>query len=203
MIHYVLWALIGLALIFNLTSSIAQNRKLNIQDTIPEKQLVNRINEIYSIKSEQLIFDLNNIPRAIIENLNIASTPNGLEPRKLDLTRFIANENEPWESTDHIKNGMLPRRKFLFAIEHGTEWVVSYILGGIGPNIIVVHSDSAKNHTINLFVTKNNALIFYDLTSKKKIRKLLSKNLNPIVQEGTICVYNGEFWMWAQPPCNF
>lgn len=203
MIRLIFGLLIALHLIFNNLLCNAQNRNFNNRDTIPERLLVDRINEIYSLKSKQLIFDLNDVPITIIENLNAISTPNGVEVRKLNVTRFIANEKEPWEATDYIKDKMLPIRKFLFAINDGTEWVFSYVFGGISQSIIVVYSDSAKNHTLNIFVTRNNVSIFNKLLFLNKIRKLISEKLIPIIEEGNICVYNGEFWMYAQPSCDF
>lgn len=202
MIRLVLRTILILS-ILETTFANAQNLKQNDQDSIPEKLLVSRINALYSLKSSQLIFDLNQVPISILENLNSLSTPNGIEVRKLNVTRFIANENEPWEATDAIRDKMLPTRKFLFAINDGTEWIFSYILGGIARSIIIVYTDSINNHTLNIFITKNNKVIIDKLLSKKKIRKLLLENLNPLLQEDNICVYNGELWMYSQPMCYF
>lgn len=180
---------------------LAQTQPLDYSDTIPEDSLILRVNEIYTSNSMNLIFNLKSVPIEILTNLAKLSARNGLDVKKLEANQFMATGNDPWEATDHISNQALPRRKFLFAIQSKTEWIVLYLRGDIGSSLIIIYSDSSNNYKINAFCSRSDVSRIYRLERKNKLKKLLDEPLTFLVGKNEISVYNGAYWAWAENRC--
>lgn len=161
-----------------------------------EKAAVDLINHIYISDSSTFVFDLKQIPSAVINR--ILRTNDSIdylihkERHKTNLKEFLANTDQEWNETDVISNSKLPSRGFIYAVRLNSKWVLTYEHGGIGSHYHIVYVDENNLSKLTISVTLLNSRQINQLVFDKKKREIANRPFKTIVKEGEFKMLNGK-----------
>ncbi|AYB32492.1 hypothetical protein D4L85_18775 [Chryseolinea soli] len=166
------------------------------QDDNAEREIVSQTNKIASSTTSHYIFELKAVPEKILRRMT--RTHDSLsyvfyrEKGKTDWKKFLAGTNEAWNATDVILDTKLPDRRFLYAANIDTKWVVIYEHGGIGSHLHVMYLDLSAPDSITTFVTLQHYEEIHDLIYKKHLPETKDHPFESIVNKSNLKLLNGQ-----------
>lgn len=153
----------------------------------------NTINDFFNSPNSHFVF--HSVPVEVFQKIIgfNDSTVNHDTKRvsRIAVKQFIVKTNGLWNSGNVAQPGV-PTRRFIFACNQGTQWLVSYDHGGPGRHLHTVFIDLAHPAMTSSLVSLEDLPLIDDLIKRKKVELIGKHKFEIVARENEFRVLKGH-----------